>query len=198
MAKRFTDSEIWKKQRWFKKLNPIDKLVFFYLKDECDHAGFYKIDIISLIEDIGLEDKFDINEFINRINKDYDPISGEQIVKERLKIVSNNYIWITGFIKFQYQNKEGLINQKIPAVKSALAILKKHNVFDESLNKGYITLVNSLSPLKEGLQTVKDKDRDKDIDMDKDMDKDIDKDKDKEYITKRYRDEIKILNKFTY
>jgi hypothetical protein len=74
MAKRFTDTEIWIKQRWFKKLDPLDKLIFIYLKDNCNHAGIWKIDVIQLIEDIGL-DECDIKAFIDRVNIDYDPLT---------------------------------------------------------------------------------------------------------------------------
>ena len=59
MAKRFTDTEIWKK-RWFRKLPPRIKCLWYYLKDNCDHAGSFDFDteVISLLigEEVNAED----------------------------------------------------------------------------------------------------------------------------------------------
>ena len=41
MAKRFTDTEIWEDD-WFYELSVEYKLFWFYLKDNCDHAGIWK------------------------------------------------------------------------------------------------------------------------------------------------------------
>ena len=51
MAKRFCDTDLWKTQRWFRKLPALDKLAFCYIKDLCDYAGVWKIDCSDLIED---------------------------------------------------------------------------------------------------------------------------------------------------
>lgn len=39
---RFTASEKWG-DGWFSNLNPYEKLIFLYLTDKCDNAGFYEI-----------------------------------------------------------------------------------------------------------------------------------------------------------
>ena len=44
MAKRFTDTEKWKKQ-FVKSLDPVYKLFWFYILDECDHAGIWHVEI---------------------------------------------------------------------------------------------------------------------------------------------------------
>lgn len=44
MAKRFTDTQIWLK-RWFRKLSPAMKCFWFYLKDNCDSAGIWDVDL---------------------------------------------------------------------------------------------------------------------------------------------------------
>ena len=67
MAKRFNDTDIWKKQRWFRKLKPDYKLAFYYIKDQCNHAGIWEVDCSDLIEDLGLL-SFDINDFLVSIN----------------------------------------------------------------------------------------------------------------------------------
>lgn len=43
MAKRFTDTEKWK-DPWFRKLSPNSKVLWFFLTENCDQAGFWKKD----------------------------------------------------------------------------------------------------------------------------------------------------------
>ena len=44
MAKRFTDTKIWEED-WFIELPKDYKLFFFYIKDTCDHAGVFKVNV---------------------------------------------------------------------------------------------------------------------------------------------------------
>jgi hypothetical protein len=136
MAKRFTDSEIWKSQRWFRKLNPTYKLAFCYIKDQCNHAGIWRIDCSDLTEDLAI-DKFDFEDFIKSCNIEYDKITGDVIFKERLKVINNNFLWITGFIQFQYQGKDGKVSPIAAPVRTALEIL-------EGLDKGYARVTEGL------------------------------------------------------
>ena len=53
MAKRFTDITKWDKP-WFRKLSPTQKLVFLYILDKCDRAGFWEIDLDRMAFDMGL------------------------------------------------------------------------------------------------------------------------------------------------
>src|SRR5689334_12891340 len=109
MAKRFTETGIWKNQKWFKRLSPINKLFWNYLKDSCDHAGVWKIDYLALTEDMGV-DSFSIQDFVNECNQDFDKLTGLPVLKERILVHENQIIWITGFVQFQYENKESLVN----------------------------------------------------------------------------------------
>jgi hypothetical protein len=160
MAKRFTDTGIWKTQRWFRKLKPLDKLAFCYIKDQCDHAGIWKIDCSDLMEDLGL-DSFDLKSFIESVNTEYDKITGKKIEKIRAKIVNKGHLWLTGFIQFQYQGKDGKVNPEVHSVFSALTILHGLSLVNEGLDNPYITLSK---PFNVGFRTHKDKDKDKDID----------------------------------
>jgi hypothetical protein len=160
MAKRMTDSELWKKQRWFRKLSPIYKLCFCYIKDQCDHAGIWKIDCSDLVEDLGIEE-FDLEAFIGDVNTEYDKITGKKIAKERLMKVGNSSLWITGFVQFQYQGRDGKVNPKAKAVYSALQRLDGLGLVQDGesqIIKGFQTLLN----LSEPFVRVKDKDKDKD------------------------------------
>lgn len=157
MAKRFSETNIWKTQRWFKKLSPHYKLAFFYIKDQCDHAGIWNIDCADLIEDLGI-DTFDLSDFVDKCNIEYDKLSGAKSYKERLRILNKGYLWVTGFIQFQYKGKEGLVNPSAKPVITAFQILSGNNLLEEALNKGYITLTE---PFDMGLITPKEKDKDK-------------------------------------
>lgn len=145
MAKRFTDTDIWKKQRWFRKLNPIYKLAFCYIKDMCNHAGLWNIECSDLVDDLGL-DCFDITDFIDSVNVEFDKATGQKIMKERLLKVSDNLLLITGFIQFQYQGKDGKVSFSAP-VKTALQIL-------EGLHNPYITLTQPLQEYRQDLSLL--------------------------------------------
>jgi len=139
MAKRQTDTKIWTTQRWYKKLHPCHKLAWKYLTDVCDHAGIWKVDFGQLVEDTSIED-FDIRAFIDACNQDFDKENGEKISRERIKLVNKKTVWLTGFVRFQYENKDFMINPSVPAIKSALTILNGYGILQEALDKGYITL----------------------------------------------------------
>lgn len=140
MAKRFTETDIWKKQRWFKKLPPDYKLVWAYIKDECDHAGIWKIECVDLIDDLGITDNFDLQDFILRCNTEYDKINGNAKRRERVRVVNEELLWITGFVQFQYENKEHVVPINSNPVKSALRRLNGLGIYAEALSKGYIRL----------------------------------------------------------
>jgi hypothetical protein len=190
MAKRFTDTDLWKKQRWFKQLSPEYKLAFIYIKDQCNHAGIWKVDCFELMEDTGLNE-FDLSVFISKINIEFDKISGQKVFKERIFLVNSHTLWLTGFIQYQYEGKDQKVNQYSLPVSSALKILNGYLIDkgsegldkgsegldkgSEGLDKGsegLSVLAKGLAenhitlsiPLDKGLLTPKDKDKDKDID----------------------------------
>ena len=138
MAKKYTDSEIWKRQRWFKKLSKDYKLAFFYIKDMCDNIGVWKIDCADLLEDTGI-DEFNLSNFIKCCNKEYDKITGNLITKERMKIINENELWITGFVQFQYESKDtGKVCTTHVIGKSALEKLHKKGLYNEAIKLKYL------------------------------------------------------------
>jgi hypothetical protein len=88
MAKRFTDTEKWK-DPWYRKLEPEMKVVWQFLTDNCDHAGFWKKDYELASFLCG----FDFNE--ERI------FLGINLGKERIKD-HGEHIQVVDFVKFQY------------------------------------------------------------------------------------------------
>lgn len=87
MAKRFTDSAKWQKQ-WFRELSPKFKCAWSYLCDNCDHAGFWPIDLglmsFQIGEEITLEDL-------------------KNTFADHLEFIDKK-IFVKEFIEFQYGN----------------------------------------------------------------------------------------------
>lgn len=88
MAKRFTDTEKWKKE-WFRELSPKMKCAWEYLRDQCDHAGIWDADFNLM--------KFMIGEEVTR----------EEVEKAfcgRIhKLQNGKKYLLLGFVKFQYK-----------------------------------------------------------------------------------------------
>lgn len=108
MAKRFTDSEKWE-DPFFSDLSSDMKLVWIYLLDKCDHAGFYKVNLKLL--------NFYLNTTI-----------AEQAILDtfngRIKVLTHEKWFIPKFITFQY----GDLDDSSRVHKSILKTLKKEGV----------------------------------------------------------------------
>ena len=108
MAKRFTESTKWKKL-WIRKLDPKYKLFWFYLLDNCDHAGIYDADIESASFHIGIEYKE--KEILEIFNRKIVPFKKDK--------------WfIPKFVEYQY----GELNENNRAHLSVINILSKYNL----------------------------------------------------------------------
>lgn len=143
MARRFTETVIWKNKRWFRKLSPDYKLAWFYIKDQCNHAGIWEINCLDLVDDIGLE-KFDLVDFIKCCNRSFDKITGQPIEKERLRIIEDDNLWLTNFIQFQCQSGDETVNIYGNFPKSAIQKLADYGLVKEGLSKGYIRVSEPL------------------------------------------------------
>lgn len=146
MARRITDTNIWKNKRWFRKLSPEYKIVWCYIKDQCNHAGVWEINCLDLMDDIGL-DTFDLADFIKCCNRSFDKMSGQPIEKERLKIIEDEHLWLTGFVQFQYQSGDQTVNVYGNFPKGAIQKLADYGLLAEALAKGYLRVSQpSLNP----------------------------------------------------
>lgn len=87
MAKRFTDTEKWG-DPWFHGLAPKLKMAWSFLCDSCDGVGVWKVNLPLLSFYIGEEiDEADFREAFDK----------------RLVWLTEEKVWIPGFIRFQYQ-----------------------------------------------------------------------------------------------
>jgi len=87
MAKRFTDSEKWKKP-WFRSLSPVEKCFWVYVLDNCDQAGIWDVD-------------FQLASFC--IGDSLDEVRIREVFKKQYAEVAGGKRWhIPDFLDFQY------------------------------------------------------------------------------------------------
>ena len=141
MAKRFIDSEIFFRSKWFRKLPPKIKLFWFYLITNCDHAGVWEVD-------------FELAQMLMGIDLDEDEI--KDVLKNKIYAFQNNEKWlIKPFLRFQY----GQISQKSKPHQSVIKKLRDYGIFDLLINNSIELLSNNSSPdlfeedLKKPIQT---------------------------------------------
>lgn len=133
MAKRFTETSKWNKP-FIRGLEAPYKLLWFYILDDCDHAGIWQVDEQVANIRIGIEIDFKI---------------AIQKFKGHIQIFDDGQKWfIPDFIEFQY----GVLNPDNRVHNSILQILKKYKIKPLT------------SPLQGAIDKDKDKDLDKDKD----------------------------------
>ena len=102
MAKRFTDTEIWQED-WFLELTNEERLFWFYLKDQCNHAGIWRVNR-KRFEFISGK-KMNLSFFLEKANAE----------KQRIQVFGDKW-YILSFIKFQYgpiMNPENRVHKSI-------------------------------------------------------------------------------------
>jgi len=109
MAKRFSDTDKWKKP-FIRGLQGAYKLLWFYILDDCDHAGIWHVD-------------FDVAEI--RIGEKIDQKKAEEAFYGKIEIINGGSKWfIKDFIDFQY----GELKENNRLHVSVINILQKNKV----------------------------------------------------------------------
>ena len=143
MAKRFTDTGKWKK-KWIRELSPEMKLFWFYLLDNCDHAGIWEVDIELAAFQIGIE--LDESIILNTFNR-------------KIVTFKPGKWFIPKFIDYQY----GELNKSNRAHLSVIKILTKYKLY-KGLTRGLqdpmdmdmeLDKVKDKEGKKEQLETIK-------------------------------------------
>lgn len=106
MGKRLTETGKWS-DRWFRKLKPSEKLVFLYLIDNCNNAGFIELDYEHMAYLTGISD----NE-----------IPGAIKGLCRGCIEADGWLWIKNFLRHQ---KNESLNPQNFAHKQILSLIKE-------------------------------------------------------------------------
>ena len=160
MANRLTDTGIWGK-KWFRKFPPAYKLLWQYLKDNCNHAGIWDVDL-ALAE-------FQIGDKIG---------SAESILNEAFKdriisIQDGNKWFLPSFIEHQYKCDMENLNPENKVHKSVIDILKKEGLYEG---------------LASPMQGAKEQDKDKDKKLDKEKEQDKGKPKDLNMVIEYFKE----------
>lgn len=143
MAKRFTDTEKWKKP-FIRSMKAPYKLLWLYILDECDHAGIWQVD-------------FEVAQI--KIGEKLNSETAKEFFAGKIYEFDGGEKWyIPDFIEFQY----GELSEQNRAHNSVIRILEKYN-----LNE----IKPLISPLQGAMDKDKDKDKDKEKDKYKDKDK---------------------------
>jgi hypothetical protein len=121
MAKRFTDTEKWKKGN-FADLSLKMKLAWVYICDNCDHAGLWEVNLKLMSFQVGEE--ITLNELLN-------------VFKGKIELVDDSKIFIQSFIGFQY----GKLNPDSKVHKSVIEKLEKLQRVSGECSKGIHTLM---------------------------------------------------------
>lgn len=135
LAKRFTDTEKWKRT-WFEGLPTLAKLVWFYVLDNCDHAGVWPMNFKLLSYQLG--EPVTRSEFENWFG-------------DKAKLFEGDKYFIPSFVEFQY----GKLNPANNAHLSVIKILEKVNVKE-------VLMSPSRGALDQDQEMDKDQDQDKD------------------------------------
>lgn len=115
MAKRFTETTIWEDD-WFYELSVEYKLFWFYIKDNCDHGGFWKPKIRAFknVSDV----EIDLDKAVEYFN----------VGKQRVRVLKDGYWFLEDFFYFQYTKTAKTINLKSSVHMSVYALYLKHDI----------------------------------------------------------------------
>lgn len=166
MAKRFTQTDIWDED-WYLDLPKEYKLFWFYLKDQCNHAGIWKPNIILFNAMIGC--KINLNKALVFFNNG----------KERISVLNSGHWFINDFFVFQYG---GIFNPQNRVHKSIECIYNQEGVILTSIR---------------GLKEVKDEDKVEDKDRVKDKDSYINKLSNEELSFLYYKEQTEIAKQYS-
>jgi hypothetical protein len=144
MAKRFTSTDIWQED-WFLELSKEYMLAWFYIKDNCNHAGIWRPNKRQL--EFITNSKIDLNEFLSLLNSE----------KERVVVLEDGKWYLADFISFQYGN---ILNEN----NRVHASIVKELIASKIDTCNFEVKERSIRPQDNPNQGVKDKEKDKDID----------------------------------
>jgi hypothetical protein len=149
--KRFTDTCIWNED-WFLDAPTEFQLFWFYVKDNCNHAGIWRVNKKQF--EFILGKKISLTDFLNKVNSD----------KERISVLASGKWYLTGFVSFQYGN---ILNENNRVHESIIKMLKCYNIDISTFE----VKLRSILPQKGVKLTRKDKDKEKDKDNKKETTK---------------------------
>ena len=115
--KRLHDASIWDKP-WFRKLAPIDKCAFGFIKDKCDNVGVWVPD-------------FESAEFFIGAEVDWEALPEK--LNGNIRILDNGKWFLVDFCEFQH--KDLISGSTSNACKSYVSLLLKHDLLQGFMEK---------------------------------------------------------------
>ena len=103
--KRFTETQKWD-DPWFREIHGSHKLVFLYILDRCNNAGFWEVDLSALAFHTKLEEKH---------------FEGAFKALERGLQGASGWVWVRNFLRHQ---KNDCLNAANPAHRQIIALLR--------------------------------------------------------------------------
>ena len=137
MAKRYTDTDKWKKM-WFRKLKNDHKVFWMYLLDQCDHAGIWEVD-------------FDLASYFCNGIKETE--IRDTFIKQYQEFDNGKRWFLKDFIEFQYRE----LDESNRVHKSVITLLKRHGLY-----KGLISPLQEAKDKDKDKDLDKDQVKDKD------------------------------------
>jgi len=110
--KRFTETDIWTRKKWFMKLKPKYKLFWYYIKDHCDSVGVW-------------DENIELANFV--IGDEYTVEDTLLAFKQHIIVMKNGKWWVKDFCEFQY----GVLSEKSTSkpILSYVHKLKQHTLW---------------------------------------------------------------------
>jgi hypothetical protein len=137
MAKRFTDTEKWKKP-FIRGLQGPYKLLWLYICDDCDHAGIWQVDMD--VAQIRIGEEINLNQAIKSF-------------EDKIIIFDKGNKWfIPSFVEFQYPSG---LNPENRSHNSVIILLDKYNL----RNKPLISPSEGRMDMDKDMVMVMDKDK---------------------------------------
>lgn len=134
MPKRFTATEKWQDE-WFSNLKPLEKLVFIYMTDNCDNAGFFEVNARLNSFVIGISE----NEYLQAV---------KNLERGFYWGKTGKKVWIRTFLTHQ---KNWPLNETNNAHKQILNIIESNRENFEEHIKNFSPLLAPKQPLNRGL-----------------------------------------------
>jgi hypothetical protein len=113
-VKRFTETDKWK-DPWFRRLTPVQKCLWVYLCDNCDHAGVLNPDW----ELIGFQIGSTVNE------------KSLEAFGDRIEYINSESLRIKAFVQFQY----GRLSEDCKPHAPVFAAIKRHGLTVEGVSQ---------------------------------------------------------------
>jgi hypothetical protein len=135
MPKRLTVTEKWNDE-WFISLSPQAKVIWEYIRDNCDISGVWDVNIELLRFRVKFSPQVDVIKHLEELNEAAQKLGIEDRVEW---FTDRKKIWIKNFIRIQY----GILSEKSSTHRGVMKVIENHS-HTKGLPKGYLTLIGAL------------------------------------------------------